>query len=67
MARLSEDQLARKDLIDSVRTVVRLKHRIAARRELNDIEAEVLDEFDARVIEGLPFRPDLGSIIKGEL
>jgi hypothetical protein len=28
------------------------------------LEAEMLDELDARVVSGLPFTPDLGSIIK---
>lgn len=67
MAKLTEDQLSRKDLIDSVRTIVRLKHRIAARRELNDVEADILGDFDGRVAKGLPYTPDLGSLVRGEL
>ena len=50
--KLDKTELARKDVIDMVRTRVRLEHRIAMRHELNDIEAAILDEFDARVLEG---------------
>jgi hypothetical protein len=67
MAKLSEDQLARKDLLDAVRTVARLKSRIELRRTLNEVEAEILGEFDRRVASGKPFTPDLGALIKGEL
>ncbi len=67
MAKLTDEQLERKALQDTVRTIVRLKHRIAARNELNDVETEVLAEFDERVSSGLPYRPDLGALVKGEL
>lgn len=64
---LSEDQLARKDLQETVRTIVALKHRIAKRRELNDVEGKILGEFDRRLATGQPYRPNLGALIKGEL
>ena len=47
-------ELARKDLIDMVRTRVRLEHRIAMRRELNEVEAAILSEFDDRVANAKP-------------
>lgn len=67
MAKLTEDQLAEKDLVETVRTIVRLKHRIAARRELNDVEAEIVGDFRKRVAKGQPYTPDLGLLVKGEL
>lgn len=55
MARkLTKTELARKDLIDMVRTRKRLEHRIALRHELNELEEVVLDEFDERVMAGEP-------------
>ena len=50
--KLDKTELARKDVIDMVRTRVRLEHRIAMRHELNDIEAAILAEFDTRLLEG---------------
>lgn len=68
MARkLSNAELARKDLIDMVRTRVRLEHRIAQRRRLNELEHAVLDEFDRRVMEGKPHEltyRDIDAVIK---
>lgn len=52
MAKLDKAQLARKDLVDMIRTRVRLEHRIAARRELNDLEDEALQEFERRLSSG---------------
>lgn len=52
MSKLSEAQLVQKDLIDSIRTVVRLRHRIAMRRELNDLEDVELKKFQAALQEG---------------
>ena len=48
-------ELARKDLIDMVRTRVRLEHRIKMRHELNEVEAAILAEFDDRVARGEPY------------
>ena len=64
---LTEHQLARKDLQDTIRTIVRLTHRIATRRELNEIEASILGEYDRRAATGQPFKPDLKGLISGEL
>ena len=67
MAQLTEHQLARKDAIDTVRTIVRLKHRIAMRHELNDIEEGMLREIDERAAKGLPFQVDVSSLVAGEI
>lgn len=67
MAQLTEHQLARKDAIDTVRTIVRLKHRIAMRRELNEIEDDMLKQIDERAAKGLPFRVDTASLVAGEI
>lgn len=67
MASKTPDQLARADLIDTIRTIVGLESRIARRHRLNELEAELLAEFDERVSNGLPFKPDLSALIKGEL
>lgn len=52
--KLDSTELARKDLVDMVRTRVRLEHRIAMRHELNELEARIMSEFDLRVLEGAP-------------
>lgn len=67
MAQLTEHQLARKDAIDTVRTVVRLKHRIAMRRELNEVEEGMLKEIDERAAKGLPFKVDTATLVAGEI
>lgn len=67
MAKKSEDQLAWANTLDTVRTIARLKSRIALRVYLNDVEDEIRQEFDARLSSGLPYKPDLGSLVKGEL
>lgn len=67
MAKLTEDQLARKDLIDTVRTVARLKARIEQRRQLNEIESRALEEFDRRVMTGEPYQVDIKELLAGEL
>ena len=53
--RLDKTELARKDLIDMIRTRKRLEHRIAMRHELNELEAALLDELDARIAGGIPY------------
>lgn len=64
MARRTEVQLAQADLIDTIRTAVRLKYRIAQRHELNDLEAKALSEFSERVANGEPFRLDPASVFE---
>ena len=67
MAGLSDDQLARRDLVDTIRTVVGLQSRIERRHRLNDLESKMLAEFDRRVSAGEPYKPDLKALIRGEL
>jgi hypothetical protein len=63
MARkLDKTELARKDLIDMVRTRKRLEHRIAQRRELNDLEDAVLAEFERRVSNRQPYELSFSDI-----
>ena len=64
MAKLTTAQLERKALIDSVRAVVALKLKIRKREILNEIENEVLGEFDKRLADGKSFRLDLRSIVE---
>ncbi len=67
MAKLTDAQLQRKDLVETIRTLVRLKHNRETRRELNEIESRVLAEFDRRVATGQPYTPDLAELVMGEL
>ena len=68
MPKLDEVDMARKELIDLARTVIRLKHRSAANRELNDVEPVLLAEFNKRVARGQSFQPspkDILALIEG--
>jgi hypothetical protein len=51
-----ETQLARQDLIDTIRTVTGLEARIALRRRRNELESEAIEEFDRRVARGEAFQ-----------
>ena len=65
MTRRKDDtELARTDTIDLIRTVVRLKHRIAQRHELNEIESEYLTKFDAAIASGQQWELDASSVLK---
>lgn len=55
MSKLTEPQLIQKDLIDSIRTVVRLRHRIQMRRELNELEDAELKKFQAALQAGTAY------------
>lgn len=57
-------EVARTDTIDLVRTLVRYKHRVAMRAELNRIESEILDEFDEAVTKGVPFSLDAEKVLE---
>lgn len=57
-------EVARTDTIDLVRTLVRYKHRVAMRAELNAIESEILDEFDAAVTKGAPFSLNVEKVLE---
>ena len=63
MARLTENELARKDAIDAVRTAARLAMRIKLRHILNEVENDLLEEFERRLASGEPFELDLRSVL----
>lgn len=52
MARRTKTEMDRTDVIDIVRTKERLAARMELRRRLNQVENDVLDEFDRRVSLG---------------
>jgi hypothetical protein len=64
MPRRDAVDMARTDTIDLVRTLVRYKHRVAMRAELNDIESEILDEFDEAVVTGQEFELAVEKLLK---
>jgi hypothetical protein len=65
MTRRKDDtELARTDTIDLIRTVVRLKHRIAQRHELNEIESEYMAKFDAAIASGQQWELDASSVLR---
>jgi hypothetical protein len=63
MPRRDAVDMARTDSIDLVRTLVRYKHRVAMRAELNEIESELLDEFDDAVTKGTEFELDVEKLL----
>ena len=64
MPKLSPAELERKKVIDTVRAMVSLKLKIRKREILNDIEDEILTEFDSRLAAGKAFRLDVRSVIE---
>jgi hypothetical protein len=63
-ARKDAVEMARTDTIDLVRTLVRYKHRVAMRAELNDVESKIVDKFDESVTVGAPFALDAAEILE---
>lgn len=63
-ARKDAVEMARTDTIDLVRTLVRYKHRVAMRAELNDVESAIVDKFDESVTVGAPFALDAAEILE---
>lgn len=64
MARLEEASLIRRDLVDTIRTIVRLQGRIEQRRRLNDLENDLLEEFDKAIASGKAYELDVRSILE---
>ena len=64
MARLTDNELARKDAIDAVRTAARLAMRIKLRHVLNEVENDLLEEFERRLAAGEPFELDVKSVLE---
>lgn len=52
MRRKSEVEMKRAGVAKTARTLVRLKHSLAADQELNDLLPETLEEFDKAVGRG---------------
>jgi len=64
VARLTENELKRKDAIDAVRTAARLAMRMKLRHILNEVENDLLEEFERRLAAGEPFELDIRSVLK---
>ena len=58
MRRKDKTEQARAELLKSVRTAIRLKHALAADRELNEVLPKAEALFEARVAEGLSYQLD---------
>ena len=52
MGKLSDVDMARHKITKAARTIIRLKHSLAADVELNDVLPETIAEFDAAVARG---------------
>ena len=52
MEKKTDIQMARAERAEIIRTLTRLKHRLAANREINEILPDSLSEFDKAVQEG---------------
>lgn len=64
--KLTNEQLSEKDMIDTLRTVVRLKHRIEMRHELNELEAEAVKAQQDAITAGEPYKLDVRSVFDDE-
>lgn len=64
MAKKTIVELALADDLDAARTLVRLKHRIAARHELEDVEDKIRQRHSRNVLKGiLPKQIDTSKIL----
>jgi hypothetical protein len=63
MARLTDAQLAKKDIVDAVRTAARLEMRMKLRRILNEVENDILEEYEKRLAKHEPFELDVRSVL----
>ena len=63
MPKLTEAELERKAVLDTIRAVVALKLKIRKREILNEIEEEIMQQFDSRLRAGKAFRLDVRSVI----
>lgn len=67
MAKSDEYQMAERDATDIIRTVVRLKHRIAQRHELNELEDKIMGDMRKAAKAGVPYELPVSSLVKGVL
>jgi hypothetical protein len=58
VTRLSEAEIERRKLAKAVRTAIRLKHSLAADREIAERLPEILEEFDRALTAGRAYRFD---------
>ena len=65
--KLTDEQLAERDMLDTLRTVVRLKHRIEMRHELNELETQAIEAQQAALDNGEPYKLDVASVLSEEL
>ena len=66
MAKKTTIDLALADNLDVARTLVRLKHRIAARHELNEVEDKIRKGTASKVLKGILPKPiDTTKILNG--
>lgn len=57
MAKKTRTELALIDNLDVARTLVRLKHRLAARTELNELEDKIRQGTAAKILKGILPKP----------
>lgn len=62
MRKLDKTQIAKKDALQTLRTVVRLKAQIKVREVLNELEPQVEEEIDEAVMQGKGYKANLRSI-----
>ena len=69
MRKKSDVELRRAAIIKSLRSLIRLKHSLAADRELNEVLPEKLAEFDNAHLEGrvLALKADISELFDGGL
>ena len=60
----TEAELERINTLDTVRTLVTLKLRQKRREILNELEDELMEQFDKRLRSSKPYRLDVRSIIE---
>jgi hypothetical protein len=60
----SDIEIGQDDLIDAVRTMIRLKHRRAQRRDLNDQEPAIVEAYQAAVSAGKPYEFGVKDALK---
>ena len=65
--KLTEEQLVRKEIVRTLRKALDLKFANAKARLQNELEPDMLAEYDRRVTEGKPFHLDLKNLLQKAL
>lgn len=63
MGKLVEAQIVQKEMVDTIRTLVRLKHRAQMRRELNELEEAELQRFAKALQSGEEYALSVASLV----